>query len=147
MFETSKFEHMSPEEFEQLQALLRRGEQGDATVIPELRAVLDAHPEIWQRYGDLARQAEEAWKQLIAGTNTLLYESLSRKIDEIKADITQDGNSPLESLLAQRIAACWLQTHYADITYAQNKNGNLPQYTALMKCFASVESGKTLLSG
>src|ERR1700722_7275416 len=97
---TSKFEQMPPEEMERLQALVRRGEQGDASAVPELRQMLDDHPEIWQQYGDLAKQAEEAWKRLIAGPNTLLYEALGRKIDELKAEITGDGDSPLERLLA-----------------------------------------------
>jgi hypothetical protein len=131
--ELTSFDALPPEQMEHLQTLVTRGEQGDASVLPEIQQMLDDHPEIWQRYGDLAGQAEEAWKRVIAGENTLFYESLGRKLDEFKAELTKDGNSPLERLLAQRISACWLQTQYADVTYAQTKNANLPQFTALMR--------------
>jgi len=103
-------------------------------------AALEQFPEIWQQYGDLAVQAEEAWKTLIAGPNTLLYESLGRKVAQMKDEITKEGNSPLECLLAQRITACWLQTQYADITYAQHKNPTPGQHTALMKRQANAQN-------
>jgi hypothetical protein len=63
-----------------------------------LRQVLDAHPEFWQRFGDLALQAQTAWLQLISGKDLLLRESLVRKPDQLKAELAGTDPSPLEKL-------------------------------------------------
>jgi hypothetical protein len=45
--------------------------------------VLDAHPEAWSSYGDLARRAKAAWLDLIAGEDLLLRESVSRHLEAL----------------------------------------------------------------
>ena len=40
-------------ELNHLAELVRRAQQGDATVIPALRLALEADPSLWQEYGDL----------------------------------------------------------------------------------------------
>ena len=67
---------------EDVRLLLARAEQGDASVLAELRALLDANGEVWRRIGDLAGHAEIALIDLAAGTNLLLKESIARKLDE-----------------------------------------------------------------
>jgi hypothetical protein len=118
---------------EGLQQLVRRAENGDQTVLPELRQVLEQHPELWQRYGDLARQAQAAWLQLIAGPNLLLREAVERKAEELGAELAGHEPSPLERLLVERIVACWVQTQYADAAYAQFQGPSPAQHTAALK--------------
>jgi hypothetical protein len=101
--------------------------------LPELRQVLDAHPETWQRYGDLALQAQEAWLQLISGPNLLLRESLARKLDQLKVELADTDPSPLEKLLIERATATWLQLQYADAGYAQAKANSAAQHQALQR--------------
>ena len=43
-----------------LAELVQRAQQGDLSVLPLLRDALVADPSIWQEYGDLAAQAQEA---------------------------------------------------------------------------------------
>jgi hypothetical protein len=104
-----------------LQELVQRAQQGDTTVLPELKEALDADASIWQTYGDLAFQARAAWLSMLAGKDLLLYESVERKLDELRAELAGPDPSPLEKLLVERVAACWLQTMYADALYAQAK--------------------------
>jgi hypothetical protein len=118
---------------EQLQRLVQRAEQGDETVLPELRAALDANPWLWERYGDLAQQSQAAWLQLIAGSNLLLQESTRRKAEQLRAELAGPGPSPLERLLVERVVACWLQTNYADASYAQLKGNGPAQHTAALR--------------
>jgi hypothetical protein len=82
---------------------------------------LEADPSVWQEYGDLAAQAQEAWLQLLAGTDYLLAESVRLKLGALRQELSAEGASPLEKLLIERVIACWLQTHYADALYAQAK--------------------------
>ena len=69
-------EDLGPEALERLKQLLQRAERGDEAALPALGLALDAHPEIWQRYGDLGKQAEAAWVELVCGPNLLLRESV-----------------------------------------------------------------------
>jgi hypothetical protein len=98
---------------------VRRAREGDRTVLPELRRLLDQNPRVWQCHGDLAQQAEEAWLRLAAGHDLFLHESLIRKLRDLRGELAGPDPSPLEQLLVGRIVACWLQVHYADAVYAQ----------------------------
>lgn len=104
---------------EQIQQLVQRAEQGDQTVLPALRKLLDESPAVWNEYGNLALQAECSLVKLAAGSNLMLSESLVRKLAALKSDIAGPSPSPLERLLSERIAACWLQTAYFDAVIAQ----------------------------
>jgi hypothetical protein len=118
---------------ERLQRLVRRAQEGDQSVLDELRAALDANPTIWERCGDLALQAQASWLNLVAGADLFLHESLSRKLEQVRNELGIEGASPLERLLIDRVVACWLQTHYADATYAQLKEPTPVQHTAVLR--------------
>src|SRR5262249_30699602 len=109
---------------EELAFLLRRAEQGDQAVLPELRKLLSDTPALWEGYGDLAAQAEASLITLAAGANLLLAESLLHKTEAMKAELAGPEASPLERLLAGRVVMCWLQTSYFDVQITQAKDGN-----------------------
>ncbi len=106
---------------EHLRELVHRAQQGDHTALPELRRALDADPALWNEYGDLARQSEGAWLRLLAGKDLVLFECVQRKLGALRAELAGPEPSPLERLLVERVAACWLQTLYADAIYAQSQ--------------------------
>jgi hypothetical protein len=118
---------------ERLQRLVQRAEQGDESVLGELRAALAVNPWVWQRYGDLAQQSQAAWLQLIAGNNLLLREATQRKAEQLRAELAGPKPSPLERLLVERLVSCWLQTNYADAAYAQMKGNSPAQHTAALR--------------
>jgi hypothetical protein len=107
---------------EDVRLLLARAEQGDVSVLGELKAFLDAHPEVWRRVGDLGRHAEMAMLDLAAGNNLLLEESVRRKLDELKKELAP--SSALERLLAERVAISWLQVNHADLDAIAAQAGN-----------------------
>ena len=119
-----------PHDVDRLAELVQRAQQGDVTALPLLREALEGDPSLWQEYGDLAAQAQEAWLQLLAGTDYLLAESVRLKLAALRQELGAEGASPLEKLLVERIVACWLQTHYADALYAQARG---PQSTASIR--------------
>jgi hypothetical protein len=71
--------------------------------------------------------------QLLCGPNLLLRESLTRKLEELRAELGGPSPSPLERLLVARVLACWLQVHYADTAYAQLKAASPAQHAAALK--------------
>jgi hypothetical protein len=115
---------------ERLAELVQRAQQGDVTALPLLREALEGDPALWQEYGDLAAQAQEAWLQLLAGTDYLLAESVRLKLGALRRELSAEGASPLEKLLIERVIACWLQTCYSDSVYAQAKG---PSSTASVR--------------
>jgi hypothetical protein len=97
--------------------VLEQASKGDTTVLPWLRRLLDDNPALWRQAGDLARHALDALVGLAAGDSLLLRESLSRKVAELKAELAPAG--PLERLLVERVAACWLAVNHADTVFGQ----------------------------
>lgn len=103
---------------ERIQRILELAKQGDVLFLSDLREILDTHSDIWKRHGDLDRRVEEAWLQLIAGPDLLVKESVERKLNDMKAELSGPAPTPLEKLLVDRVTACWLQVHFADAASA-----------------------------
>ena len=119
--------------FEGLAEVVARARQGDRTALPLLRHYLDAHPDVWQRCGDLARVARDLWVDLLAGPDLVVAESVRRKLDEMTAELGLSSPGPLEGLLVERVVACWLQVQYADATYAQARGPGAAARAELMR--------------
>ncbi len=118
---------------DRLRSLVQRAQQGDQTALPALRLMLDEHPEIWHQSGDLARQAELAWIDMIAGQDLLMNEALERQLASMKSELAGDDASPLERLLVTRITACWLALHHAEATYPKMAGATPGQHIAAQK--------------
>jgi hypothetical protein len=101
-----------------LQAVLELARRGRQEILPKLRAALDEHPEIWQHYGDLGGLTEQAWLEQISGPDLCMRESMRFRLEALKKDLAGPSPSPLESLLIQRAAVCWLQASHADFIEA-----------------------------
>jgi hypothetical protein len=123
----------SPSPVEEMRGLLGRARLGDESVLPQLRALLDSNPELWERLGDLAAHAVRAWVELASGQNLIVRESLSRKLDDLKAELAGPDPTLLERLMAERAAACWLQVSFTDAAMAQAKEVSLQQAAYLSK--------------
>ena len=104
---------------DEIRDLLGRAAGRDPEALPELRAVLDRRPKLWRRLGDLAAHVELAWVGEVAGPNVALAEMLTRKVAELKRELGGPTPSTLERLLIDRVAACWLQIHHADLAAAR----------------------------
>ena len=118
---------------DELARLVARAERGDLTVLPALREALSSHPHVWQAYGDVSLQAEGALVRAAAGKNLLLGESLLFKLRELKAELAGESPSPLERLLASRVALTWLEANYLDILVAQAAGAGEARLRALQR--------------
>jgi hypothetical protein len=118
---------------DEIRAVLERARGGDLGAQPAFRQTLDAHPQIWQAYGDLAAHAQRSWVELIGGSDLALKASLDRKLAAMKAELGGPDPSPLEALLVERIVACWLQAYHADAAASQVQEMSIPQGHYLRK--------------
>jgi hypothetical protein len=103
---------------EEVRDLLLQAQQGKPEVLPALQALLDEHPELWRQMGDLSWQAEQGLVGLASGPSLLARESIGRRLAELKAELAGPSPSPLEKLLVERIALCWLAVHLAELDWA-----------------------------
>jgi hypothetical protein len=116
-----------PAELLELRSLLARTKQGDQSALPRLREILDGHPEVWGWYGNLAIHVESAYINLVSGTDLGLAETLRRKVAALRDELAGPGPKPIDRLLAERVAACWLQLHWAEAMVAQAREVSVKQ--------------------
>jgi len=92
-----------------LQFLVGQAQKGDPTVLPELRKLLDLHPEIARNVGDVSRIAEEAWISILARKDAVRVESIRRQASEMRTKLLSQAPSELERLHADQVVLSWLQ--------------------------------------
>ena len=102
-----------------LMALIDRAQDGDKEALPVLRKVLDEAPRI-ARFVDLARNVERSIIEKMSGNDVFTQEALPRNLKEMRKEIAGENPSPLERLLSERIAVCWLELQYFQAVYTQN---------------------------
>lgn len=108
-----------PTDPKELHKLLERAHKGDESTLPVLHEMLKA-PHWLEACGNLATHAENA---LIRQYKDLaVSEGLRNKMASLRAELAGPNPSPLERLLAERIAACWLHLYNLEMTYA-SKDG------------------------
>src|SRR5262245_43843735 len=103
----------------EIRAVVAQAKKGETAALPRLRELLDAHPVLWQRYGDLAAQAERLWVALAAGPDQYLRECLLRQAEAKRQELAGPDAGPVERLLVERVVMTWLQLYYVDAITAQ----------------------------
>jgi hypothetical protein len=93
--------------------LVKAARQGDRTVIPALRRMLRANPDLAKNNGDLASQTQIHWIDLIAGKDLYRRECLLMKMAELKRELLAESNGTVvEEMLVDQAVSTWLQVYY-----------------------------------
>jgi hypothetical protein len=121
------------EDGDEIRAVLERAARGDASALPEARAILDRYPVLAEHYGDLGRQAQAAWLDLVAGPDLLLREALERRLESLRRELTGPAAGAVERLLVARVLACTVQTEYADALAAQTRSARPDDHRLLLE--------------
>jgi hypothetical protein len=106
-----------PSDPKELLSLIQRSEQGDATTLPALHEMLKK-TEFLEACSNVARHAQNALVNKYAGKNLPIREGLEQKMQYLQAELAGPNPSPLERLLAERIAICWLLLYTLEAIYA-----------------------------
>jgi hypothetical protein len=107
----------NPTDPNELKKLLKHAREGDEKTLPALRELLK-RPEVADMFGNLAAQAQDLLVNKFAGKDLGVREGLRNKLESLRAELAGPSPSPLERLLAERIAACWLHLYYLEMIYA-----------------------------
>jgi hypothetical protein len=110
-----------------LWAVVRRAEAGDESSLPALRQLLDGSPALVEVLGNMAHQVEATLLGNAAGQSLAFKEAATRKVAALRKDLAGPDAPPLERLLADRIALCWLSVHDAEVRFAQARDLTIKQ--------------------
>lgn len=113
--------------YNELMALVRRAENGDESAMQSLRQEYDQVPVIWEQTGDLAAQLIRSLARRMGGKNLVVRESIEQKCKTMRGQLAGPNPTPLESILAERIVACWLTLQQAELSYASADSMTLDQ--------------------
>jgi hypothetical protein len=119
---TSKKEMEVPgKTIEKLQDLLRLAEKGEENAVPEIRQILNEHPNLAWDYVDLAKVAEDALIEDMTREQDLATRELMRcQLEAMKKEIAGNEHSPLERLLSERVVVTWLEVQFFEALYVRN---------------------------
>jgi hypothetical protein len=120
------------EERAHLDALAGRANMGDKAALAELRTFLDAHPEVWQKVGNLAEHTERTWLELMSDS-VLGTESIKRHIDQIRTELGGPNPVIMEKLLINQAIACYLAAQHADMVLATPGHASTEQIKTRLK--------------
>jgi hypothetical protein len=129
----------APKTGDDLLALTDRAQKGDKTTLPALREVLKDPVAVDLLGGDLAHQAQLTLINKLSGQNLLLRESLTRKLELMRAEQAGTNPTPLERLLVERVVTCWLHLHHLETTYAGKESMSLELGAYYQRCISSAQ--------
>jgi hypothetical protein len=100
--------------------------KGNTVAMELVRRAFDEKPQRWRIMGDLASHARRLLAEASAGKDNLpQIEASLRMMADKEAEIVQPDSSPLEKLLAARIAITWFEMSHMDGTMAYNTSAGV----------------------
>jgi hypothetical protein len=120
-------------------ALTDRAQKGDKSALPALREVLKDPAAVDLLGGDLARQAQLTLIDKFSGKNLLFKESLTRKLELLRAELAGPTPTALERLLVESVVACWLHLHHLELVYAGKESMSLDLGTYYQRSLSSAQ--------
>ena len=111
----------------ELRALSDKAEAGDGDAKKELRrAVRESAPEVVARCSDTARTYRRVLARTASGGDGLVEEAIVERARTLAGEVAGESPSPLEVLLAERVASLWVLVELLEaLTAAQlNRAGN-----------------------
>lgn len=110
--------------------LLERARRGDKDALPAVRALIaDGERGRFYReaYGSAAAWLRETIVGQAAGEDVVIREAMYRELEAIRADLAGPDPTPIERLLADRAALCWLIVNRYEDTFHRTKEMSLAQ--------------------
>lgn len=114
--------------------ILDLAEQGDRSVLPRVREILDEFPAVVSEIGDLTRIAKGGMLDMLSDKNVMVREAEERYLASMVKEIAGPQPTAIERLLAEQIAVCWLHVRHVEIKYAHLKSYSLSEGAYYQRC-------------
>jgi hypothetical protein len=105
-----------------LMAMTQLAAKGDDQASQALIEACQTVPRLWEILSTLSSLAVRSWVDLLApaGPGTeITRRIIEKEIERKRSEVAGEDPSPLERLLAERVALCWLAANYADAEYTR----------------------------
>jgi hypothetical protein len=122
---------------DELFALVKRAEDGDETALPAVKDLLNRPGAIDLLGGNLARLARQTLIGKFSGKNLVFKEALNRQVEQLQAEVAGPAPTPLERLLAERVAVCWLHLHHLEQLYSQKESMTIELGAYYQRCISA----------
>jgi hypothetical protein len=103
-------------------ALIKRSQEGDQQAMDSLRSKLRELDRWEETYTGPAQASRDKLLEVTLGRNLLVREAWARRAKTLQRELAGPAPTPLERLLCERIATCWLDVQLADMLFA-SKSG------------------------
>jgi hypothetical protein len=105
----------------ELRMLVAQAHEGDEEAPHRIRRALEETPDSAQILsGIVVKRAERILVKKLCGDDQLLKVALTVQLETLRKEVAGPDPSPLEWLLAERIAVCWVQVLQAEAACAAN---------------------------
>ena len=108
--------------YDSLQSLVQQAQEGDTSILPTIRHLLDQVPALWENSHVLAHQVEKAWTNALSGQDLMSKEIIAREVEGLRSQLLGPQPTPLEKLLVDRICICWLAIQHSELHAAKRFN-------------------------
>lgn len=109
----------------QMEDLLGKAQRGDKKAWDALRAGLAKVPDWETGYPSPAEYARSVFLGAVLGDNHFVKEAWDRRVCTMIRELAGADPSPLEHILCERVATCWLDMSLADLNYAARAKENM----------------------
>jgi hypothetical protein len=103
-------------------AMTQLSSEGDERASQALIEACQTMPELWGYLSTLSTLAERSWVDLLASAGPgreIVRRTIEKEIERKRSQVAGEEPSPLERLLAERVALCWVAASYVDAEYAR----------------------------
>ena len=111
---------------EQTAELISRAKTGDPTAMPEIRELLKTTPSLFQALGDIAGNALVSWIRRYAGDDLIQAEAIGQQVDQLRDELTESNDGPLEKLIVEQLLVVMVQLNYRSTVLAQTDSTHVP---------------------
>jgi len=102
---------------EELQRLGDAANAGDAAALTQLRQLLEQHPQISSKLGNLIQHAKETQLRRISNNEPLLGESIRMELERLKQDLLPPNPRAVHLLAVERVLLNYVEIHLYDTLY------------------------------
>jgi hypothetical protein len=105
-----------------LTAMSQGAAAGDERASQALIEACETVPRLWEILSTLASLSVRSWVDLLTAERSgaeIVRRTIEKEIERKRSEVAGKDPSPLERLLAERVALCWVAVTYADAEYAR----------------------------
>ena len=111
---------------EETAELIQRAKTGDPAAMPEIRELLKTTPSLFQALGDVAANALVSWIRRRAGDDQIQAEAVGMQMDQLRDELTEPSDGPLEKLLVEQLLVVMVQLNYRSTVLGQTDSTHVP---------------------